>query len=140
LWLRISLMWGVLNTTLCDQDQVCQWLVSDQWFPLGTLVSSTNKTDLHDITQILLKVVLSTIHQTCVLLSLYIVDNISSIAPHIYIIQNVCVEKCWERYSGSSKSERVIVVERQLRAMFQLYHGENKLLSDEMMMLMPALY
>jgi hypothetical protein len=45
------------------------------------------KTDLHDITQILLKVVLSTIHQTFLLISLYIIDNISSIAPHIYIIQ-----------------------------------------------------
>jgi hypothetical protein len=31
------------------------------WFFLGTLVSSTNKTDRYDITEILLKVVLSTI-------------------------------------------------------------------------------
>jgi hypothetical protein len=33
-------------------------------FSLGTLVSSTNKTDHHDITEILLKVVLNTINQT----------------------------------------------------------------------------
>jgi hypothetical protein len=42
---------GVLDTTLCDQ--VCQWL--GLWFSPGTLVSSTNKTDPHDITDILLK-------------------------------------------------------------------------------------
>ena len=41
---------GVLDTTLCDK--VCQW----QFSP----VSSTNKTDHHDITEILLKVVFNT--------------------------------------------------------------------------------
>ena len=42
------LLWrGVLDTTLCDN--VCQWLAASQWFTLGTPVSSTNKTDLHDI-------------------------------------------------------------------------------------------
>ena len=34
---------------------------TDRWFSLGTLVSSTNKTDRHDITKILLKVALNTI-------------------------------------------------------------------------------
>ena len=34
------------------------------WFPTDTPVSSTNKTDLHDITEILLKVVFKTIKQT----------------------------------------------------------------------------
>jgi hypothetical protein len=33
------------------------------WFSAGTPVSSTNKTDHHDITEILLKVALKTIHQ-----------------------------------------------------------------------------
>jgi hypothetical protein len=28
---------------------------ADQWFSLGTPVSSTNKTDLHDITEILME-------------------------------------------------------------------------------------
>jgi hypothetical protein len=40
---------------------VCQWLTSGRWFPPGPLVSSTNKTDRHDITEILLKVALNTI-------------------------------------------------------------------------------
>jgi hypothetical protein len=32
-----------------------------QWFSLGSLVYSTNKTDRHDITEILMKVALNTI-------------------------------------------------------------------------------
>ena len=35
-----------------------------QWFSPGTPVSSTNKTDHHNITEILLKVALNTISQT----------------------------------------------------------------------------
>jgi hypothetical protein len=35
-----------------------------RWFSPGTPVSSTNKTDRHDMTEILLKVALSTIKQT----------------------------------------------------------------------------
>jgi hypothetical protein len=50
---------GLLDTTLCDQ--VCQSLAADQWFSLDTPASSTNKTDHHDINEILLKVVLNTI-------------------------------------------------------------------------------
>jgi len=62
LWVRIPLRQGVLDTTLCDQ--VCQWLAAGQWFSPGTPVSSTNNTDHHDITEILLKVALNTINQT----------------------------------------------------------------------------
>jgi hypothetical protein len=60
LWVRTPLGRGVLNTTLCYK--VCQWLVPGHWFSPGTPVSSTNKTDLHDITAILLKVVLNNIN------------------------------------------------------------------------------
>jgi hypothetical protein len=38
--------------------------VTGQWFSPGTSVSSTNKTDRHDIAEILLKVALNTINQT----------------------------------------------------------------------------
>ena len=55
LWVRIPLRQGVLDITLCDK--ICQWLATGRWFSPGTLVSSTNKTDCHDITEILLKVV-----------------------------------------------------------------------------------
>jgi hypothetical protein len=34
--------------------------MTDRWYSLGTPVSSTNKTDRHDITEILLKVALNT--------------------------------------------------------------------------------
>jgi hypothetical protein len=45
-------------------DKVCQWLETGRRFSLGTPVSSTNKTDRRDITEILLKVALNTIKQT----------------------------------------------------------------------------
>ena len=51
---------GLLDTTSCDK--VCQWLVTGQCFSPGTRVSSTNKTDHHDISEILLNVVLNTIN------------------------------------------------------------------------------
>ena len=50
---------GVQDTTL--RDKVCQRLAAGLWFFRGTLISSTNKTDCHDITDILMKVVLNTI-------------------------------------------------------------------------------
>jgi hypothetical protein len=62
LWIWIPLRRGVLHTTLCDQ--VCQRLVTGRWFSPGTPVSSTNKTDRHNLTEILLKVALNTINQT----------------------------------------------------------------------------
>jgi hypothetical protein len=58
LWVRIQLRQGVIDTTLCDK--VWQWLAADQGFSPGTPVSSTNKTDCHDITEISLKVALNT--------------------------------------------------------------------------------
>ena len=59
LWLWIMFRQGVFDTTLCDN--VCQWLAVGSLFSLGTPVSSTNKTEHHGITEILLKVVLNTI-------------------------------------------------------------------------------
>jgi hypothetical protein len=48
----MPLRWGVLDATLCVK--VCQWLATGLWFSPDTPVSSTNKTDRHDITEILL--------------------------------------------------------------------------------------
>jgi hypothetical protein len=42
---------------LCDK--VCQWLAADRLFSPGTLVSSMNKCDLLDTTEILMKIVLN---------------------------------------------------------------------------------
>ena len=60
LWVRISIR--ARCTTLCDK--VYQWLATCQWFSQSPPVSSTNKTDRHDIAEILLKVALNTIKQT----------------------------------------------------------------------------
>ena len=60
LWVRISIR--ARCTTLCNK--VCQLLAAGLWFSPGSPVSSTNKTDRHDITEILLKVALNTIKQT----------------------------------------------------------------------------
>ena len=57
LWVRISIR--ARCTTLCDK--VCQWLATGRWFSPGPPFSSTNKTDPHDIAEILLKVALKTI-------------------------------------------------------------------------------
>ena len=49
---------GTLDSTLCAK--VCQGHAADRWFSPGIPVSSASKTVRHDITEILLKVALST--------------------------------------------------------------------------------
>ena len=53
LWVRT--LRGVFDKTC---DKVCQLLTTDRCFSPGTPVVSTNKTDHHDISEILLKVAL----------------------------------------------------------------------------------
>jgi hypothetical protein len=57
LWVRIPIR--ARCTTLCDK--VCLWLATGWWFSSNPPVSSTNKTDRYDITEILLKVAFNTI-------------------------------------------------------------------------------
>jgi hypothetical protein len=61
-------MRGVIDTTLCDK--VCQLLETGQgrWFSPDISVSSTNKTDIHNINELLLKVALNTIDQPTIFL------------------------------------------------------------------------
>ena len=42
------------DTTVCNQ--ICRWLATGQWFSPETPVSSINKIDRHDVTEIFLKV------------------------------------------------------------------------------------
>jgi len=49
-------------TTLCDK--ICQSLATGRWFSRDPPVFSTNKTDNHDLTEILLNLALSTIKHT----------------------------------------------------------------------------
>jgi len=56
---RDRMVVGFKTTYICNQCKVykvCQWLATGRWYSPGPLVSSTNKTDRHDITEILLKV------------------------------------------------------------------------------------
>ena len=62
LWVWIPLKRDVFDTTLVDE--VCQWLTAGRWFSPGAPDSSTNKTDCHNITEILLNVAISTINLT----------------------------------------------------------------------------
>jgi hypothetical protein len=58
-------VWNITITILNKQPSKLSkilWVATDRWFSPGTPVSSTNKTDRHDITEILLKVVLNTIN------------------------------------------------------------------------------
>jgi hypothetical protein len=63
---------GVHDTTLCDK--VCQGLATSRWFSPVTPISSTNKTDHHDITKCLKVVSYNTINQTIsnLILRLYV--------------------------------------------------------------------
>jgi hypothetical protein len=77
---------GVLDTTLCDQ--VCQWLATGRWFSPCTLLSSTNKTGRHNITEILLKVALNTIIQPKPTMLKYSINN-----DHEYITIGFVLKK-----------------------------------------------
>jgi hypothetical protein len=52
---------GVLEKTICD-IKFDSYFPTGRWFFPGTPVSSTNKTDRHEVTEILLKVALNTIN------------------------------------------------------------------------------
>ena len=69
--LQLPMQWVPITTNVVswnlDQGEVYinivfQWLTTGRWFSSGPPVSSTNKTDRHHITEILLKVALSTIN------------------------------------------------------------------------------
>jgi hypothetical protein len=62
LMLRVRISIKARCTKWCDK--VCQCLVTGRWFSPGPPVSSTNKTDRYDTTEILLKVASNTIKQT----------------------------------------------------------------------------
>ena len=70
-------LWGVLDTTLCDKLSL--------WLATG-LVFSGNSSFRHDLTEILVKVVLSTINQTKTSNWSKIVDWNDNVYPHIVLI------------------------------------------------------
>jgi hypothetical protein len=52
-----------------------------QWFSLGTAVSSTNKTDYHDMTEILLKVALNINYDTPAYMLVYFISFCNELTP-----------------------------------------------------------
>ena len=128
LWVRTPLMWGVLYTALCDK--VCQWLATGRWSSPGTPVSSTNKTDVHDITKILLKVALNTTNpssQSCVRVCITIKYRIFStnetdrhditkillkVALNTTTVSIICVRVC-------------IIIKYRKREKYVLYEGRS---------------
>jgi len=80
---------GVPDTTICDK--VCQWLATGQWFSLGTPVSSTNKTEHHDITEISLKKVINTITLTHILVQQRLNDQ----KQHTWADKAISTNPCW---------------------------------------------
>ena len=56
LWVRIPLMAKCTQYSIqLYVIKVCQWLATSRLFSQGTLISSTNDTDRHNITEVLLK-------------------------------------------------------------------------------------
>ena len=60
----VDLQLPVHSVPITTKDTVCQWLVTGRWFSPSTPVFSTNKTDRHNIIEMLLKVALHTIALT----------------------------------------------------------------------------
>ena len=94
-----------LDTTLCDK--VCQWLVTGLWFSPSTPVSSTIKTDSHDITVILLKVTLNTLTLTLSnasyissgsKMSFHRLSHSSIISVYFYIFLNIFSSRIYMIY------------------------------------------
>jgi hypothetical protein len=95
LWVQTPLRRGVLDTTLCDK--VCQWLATGRWF---SPVSSTHKTDCHDITEILLKVALNTITITLTLPNIEESPGIGVSPWLIFLLPGIENEFTWIVLSG----------------------------------------
>ena len=101
LWVRISIR--ARSTTLCDE--VCQWLATGRWFSPNTPGSSINKTDRHDITEILLKVALSNTKQTNVRRTSY-----STYYKHSFIRSHPIIELLC--YSHTTSKRKVSTTKR----------------------------
>ena len=95
-------------------DKVDQLLAHGRWFSLGTPASSTTKTGRHDIAEILLKVALSTINQSSVIILLNVHREACRITKkkHLTTINNVHLTVAYPVY----KSEDLLQPPRSRRS------------------------
>ena len=94
----ILLRRGVLNTMLCDN--VCHWLAADRWFSPATPVSSTNKTDHHDIPEIFLKVALNVVILSFTGIFGWLINFINYVAEVFELTNNcaIIVNSSWSSF------------------------------------------
>jgi hypothetical protein len=86
-------------TTFCDN--ICQWIATGRWFSPGPPISSTDETDRHDITEILLIVALSTIKLKKVKIQDYMTWNLNHIMNLICSVSIVdIVFVVWSKIDG----------------------------------------
>jgi len=62
-FVNTSIITTCMSVEVSHALQVCQWLAVGRWFTAGFPISSTNKTDRSEKTEILLKMALNSINQ-----------------------------------------------------------------------------
>jgi hypothetical protein len=93
---------GVLDTPLCDK--VCRFLAAGRWF---SLLSFTNKTDRHNITNIVESGVKH--HNPNPLLSItYILNNSYSSSLNVHFFVTASIKKKHNKLSSSSGNDLLI--------------------------------
>jgi len=100
LWVWIPFIWGVFDITLCDK--VCQLHAAGIWFSPGSWISPTNKTDRHNIAEILLKVALNTIKKNYSWRKLSYSEKIINL-PQVADKQSNTLSHKWESYCSNDR-------------------------------------
>ena len=88
-------------------DKVDQLLAHGRWFSPGTPAPSTTKTGRHDITEILLKVALSTINQSSIIISLNVHREVCRITRKKNVNKQYMKTKNLPHCGDSSKDTRI---------------------------------
>jgi len=114
-WVRIPLMRGVLDTTVCDK--VCQWFAAGRWHSPSIPISFTNETDHHDITEILLKVALHTITQTLTFFSDLSLFDLPSFIQKLFGMNHNHTKRCiqWYLINWGISTTRVWKIQIRIR-------------------------
>jgi hypothetical protein len=109
--------------------QGCQWLATGRWFSSGTPVSSTNKTDRHDITEMLLQVALNTLNLNLKLKNqkIPLSEQFHNTIGKLYIIANM--KLYWHHWFHLDKSLINILSRWRQWCLQYVYQGFVKVMS-----------